>query len=122
MIPSASYRGYTSPRFPIFGHIRFASLLRLLSTRQFRSNKLACVWASQRMSERRVPQSQWTSHVLSKKQPSEDLGADSFDTLDTQCCQNHQAHRLEQFGFTVSHPPKDSIWRFSQEQSKNVRQ
>jgi transposase len=47
-------------------------------------------------------------HVLSKKKPYEDLGADYFDKLDTERFQKHHIHRLEQLGFTVSLTPKEA--------------
>jgi transposase len=47
-------------------------------------------------------------HVLSKKQPYADLGADYFDKLDTERLQKHHIHHLEQLGFTVSLTPKEA--------------
>jgi transposase len=46
-------------------------------------------------------------HLLKDKRPSSDLGADSFDKLDTACLQRHHVHRLEQLGFTVTLTPKE---------------
>lgn len=47
-------------------------------------------------------------HVLSKKKPYADLGADYFDKLDTERIQKHHVHRLEQLGFNVTLLPKEA--------------
>lgn len=47
-------------------------------------------------------------HVLSKKKPYTDLGADYFDKLDTERLQKHHIRRLEQLGFTVTVTPKEA--------------
>jgi transposase len=41
-------------------------------------------------------------HVLQKKKPYADLGADYFDTLDTARIERHHIHRLEQLGYIVT--------------------
>lgn len=47
-------------------------------------------------------------HVLSKKKPYTDLGADYFDKLDTTRIQQHHTRRLEQLGFAVTLTPKEA--------------
>ena len=44
-------------------------------------------------------------HVLREKKPYADLGADSFDKLDTSRIQRHHVRRLEQLGSTVTLTP-----------------
>ncbi len=44
-------------------------------------------------------------HVLKDHRPSQDLGPDSFDQLDTHRLQRHSVHRLQQLGYTVSLAP-----------------
>jgi hypothetical protein len=41
-------------------------------------------------------------------QPYSDLGADYFDTLDTERVQRHHVHRLEQLGYAVTLTPKEA--------------
>jgi hypothetical protein len=44
-------------------------------------------------------------HVLHNKRSYTDLGADSFDRLDTARLEQHQVRRLEQLGYTVTLTP-----------------
>jgi len=44
-------------------------------------------------------------HVLREKNPDTDLGADSFDKLDTARIERHHVRRLEQLGYTVTLTP-----------------
>lgn len=44
-------------------------------------------------------------HVLREKKPYTDLGADSFDKLDTARIERHHVRRLEQLGYTVTLTP-----------------
>ena len=46
-------------------------------------------------------------HILRDKKPYADLGADYFDTLDTERIQRHHIQRLEQLGFAVTITPKE---------------
>jgi transposase len=46
-------------------------------------------------------------HMLSKKQPYADLGADYLEKLDTTQLQRHHVHRLEQLGYAVTLTPKE---------------
>lgn len=46
-------------------------------------------------------------HVLRTKQPYTELGADYFDTLNTERLQQHHIRRLEQLGFSVTITPKE---------------
>ena len=47
-------------------------------------------------------------HILRDRRPYADLGADYFDTLDTDRVQRHHVHRLEQLGYTVTLKPKEA--------------
>jgi transposase len=44
-------------------------------------------------------------HILRDQQPYRDLGADSFDRLDTARIERHHVRRLEQLGDTVTLMP-----------------
>jgi transposase len=46
-------------------------------------------------------------YVLREKKPYTDLGADSFDPLDTSYVQCHYVRRLEQLGYTVMLTPHE---------------
>jgi transposase len=47
-------------------------------------------------------------HILRDRRPYTDLGADYFDTLDTERVQRHHVHRLEQLGYAVTLTPKEA--------------
>lgn len=47
-------------------------------------------------------------HILRDKRPYSDLGADSFDKLDTKRIERHHIRRLEQLGYTVTLVPKEA--------------
>lgn len=46
------------------------------------------------------------SHVLRDKQPSRDLGAHYFDSVDTERLTRQALRRLEALGYTVTFTPK----------------
>ncbi len=48
-------------------------------------------------------------HVLTKREPYRDLGANSFDERDRQAVERRLVHRLEALGYSVSLQPSGSV-------------